>query len=100
MTEPSQAHIDRARELGLSFDPSDTSDEELSRAIATYERVYIEAMTENAGRDTDTPTERRKMLGVWTQRDEEEAKEAAERRRMFGSRRIPPGSIDDVRNPG
>ncbi|WP_313882836.1 hypothetical protein [Mycobacteroides abscessus] len=39
MTEPSQAHIDRARELGLSFDPSDTSDEELSRAIATYERV-------------------------------------------------------------
>lgn len=34
MTEPSQAHIDRARELGLSFDPSDTSDEELSRAIA------------------------------------------------------------------
>lgn len=71
MTEPSQAHIDRARELGLSLDPSDTSDEELSRAIATYERVYIEAMTQ-------------KQSGV----------EPTERRRMFG-----PGSIDDVRNP-
>lgn len=71
MTEPSQAHIDRARELGLSFDPSDTSDEELSRAIATYERVYIEAMTEKR------------------------SVEPTERRRMFG-----PTSIDDVRNPG
>lgn len=71
MTDPSQAHIDRARELGLSFDPSDTSDEELSRAIATYERVYIEAMTQ-------------KRSGV----------EPTERRRLFG-----PGSIDDVRNP-
>lgn len=71
MTEPSQAHIDRARELGLSFDPSDTSDEELSRAIATYERVYIEAMVEK--RSTE-PTERRRMFG--------------------------PTSIDDVRNPG
>lgn len=71
MTEPSQAHIDRARELGLSFDPSDTSDEELSRAIATYERVYIEAMTEKR------------------------SVEPSERRRMFG-----PTSIDDVRNPG
>lgn len=71
MTEPSQAHIDRARELGLSFDPADTSDEELSRAIATYERVYIEAMTEKR------------------------SVEPAERRRMFG-----PTSIDDVRNPG
>lgn len=71
MTEPSQAHIDRARELGLSFDPSDTSDEELSRAIATYERVYIESMTEKR------------------------SVEPTERRRMFG-----PTSIDDVRNPG
>lgn len=71
VTEPSQAHIDRARELGLSFDPSDTSDEELSRAIATYERVYIEAMTEKR------------------------SVEPSERRRMFG-----PTSIDDVRNPG
>lgn len=71
MTEPSQAHIDRARELGLSFDPSDTSDEELSRAIATYERVYIEAMVEKR------------------------SVEPTERRRMFG-----PTSIDDVRNPG
>lgn len=71
MTEPSQAHIDRARELGLSFDPSDTSDEELSRAIATYERVYIEAMVEKR------------------------SVEPTERRRMFG-----PGSIDDVRNQG
>lgn len=71
MTEPSQAHIDRARELGLSFDPSDTSDEELSRAIATYERVYIEAMTEKR------------------------SVEPSERRRMFG-----PTSIDDVRNTG
>ncbi|SLI14132.1 Uncharacterised protein [Mycobacteroides abscessus subsp. massiliense] len=71
MTEPSQAHIDRARELGLSFDPSDTSDEELSRAIATYERVYIEAMVEKR------------------------SVEPSERRRMFG-----PTSIDDVRNPG
>lgn len=70
MTEPSQAHIDRARELGLSFDPSDTSDEELSRAIATYERVYIESMTEKR------------------------SVEPSERRRMFG-----PTSIDDVRNP-
>lgn len=71
MTEPSQAHIDRARELGLSFDPATTSDEELSRAIATYERVYIEAMTEKR------------------------SVEPSERRRMFG-----PTSIDDVRNPG
>lgn len=71
VTEPSQAHIDRARELGLSFDPSDTSDEELSRAIATYERVYIEAMVE------------------------ERSVEPSERRRMFG-----PTSIDDVRNTG
>lgn len=71
VTEPSQAHIDRARELGLSFDPSDTSDEELSRAIATYEQVYIEAMTEKR------------------------SVEPSERRRMFG-----PTSIDDVRNPG
>ncbi|SKY30926.1 Uncharacterised protein [Mycobacteroides abscessus subsp. massiliense] len=71
MTEPSQAHIDRARELGLSFDPSDTSDEELSRAIATYERVYIEAMIEK--------------IRV----------EPTERRRMFG-----PTSIEDVRNSG
>ncbi|SIF59306.1 Uncharacterised protein [Mycobacteroides abscessus subsp. abscessus] len=71
MTEPSQAHIDRARELGLSFDPSDTSDEELSRAIATYERVYIESMVEKR------------------------SVEPSERRRMFG-----PTSIDDVRNPG
>lgn len=71
MTEPSQAHIDRARELGLSFDPSDTSDEELSRAIATYERVYIEAMVEKR---SVAPSERRRMFG--------------------------PASIDDVRNPG
>lgn len=71
MTEPSQPHIDRARELGLSFDPSDTSDEELSRAIATYERVYIESMVEKR------------------------SVEPSERRRMFG-----PTSIDDVRNPG
>lgn len=71
MTEPSQAHIDRARELGLSFDPADTSDEELSQAIATYERVYIEAMVEKR------------------------SVEPSERRRMFG-----PTSIDDVRNPG
>lgn len=71
MTEPSQAHIDRARELGLSFDPSDTSDEELSRAIATYERVYIEAMVEKR------------------------SVEPSERRLTFG-----PTSIDDVRNPG
>lgn len=75
MTEPSQAHIDRARELRLSFDPSDTSDEELSRAIATYERVYIEAMTEKQRRlEAEGPTERRRLFG--------------------------PGSIDDVRNPG
>lgn len=71
MTEPSQVHIDRAREIGLSFDPSDTSDEELSRAIATYERVYIEAMAEKR------------------------SVEPSERRLMFG-----PTSIDDVRNPG
>lgn len=71
MTEPSQANIDRACELGLSFDPATTSDEELSRAIATYERVYIEAMTEKR------------------------SVEPSERRRMFG-----PTSIDDVRNPG
>ncbi|QSM03917.1 hypothetical protein PROPHIGD91-2_64 [Mycobacterium phage prophiGD91-2] len=71
MTEPSQAHIDRARELGLSFDPSDTSDEELSRAIATYERVYIESMSEKR------------------------SVEPTDRRRLFG-----PDSIDDVRNPG
>lgn len=90
MTEPSQDLIDRAREIGLSFDPTTTSDDELRSAIATYERVYIEAMTENVARDTDTPTERRKMLGCWTQRDEEEAKEAAARRQIFGSGRIPP----------
>lgn len=71
MTEPSQAHIDRARELGLSFDPATTSDEELSQAIATYERVYIESMVEKC------------------------SVEPTERRRMFG-----PTSIDDVRNPG
>lgn len=90
MTDPSQASIDRARELGLTFDPANVTDEELRSAIATYERVYIEAMSENAARDTDTPTERRKMLGCWTQRDEDEAKEAAARRRMFGSHQIPP----------
>lgn len=90
MTEPSQDLIDRAREIGLSFDPATTSDDELRRAIATYERVYIEAMAEKAAADTDTPTERRKMLGCWTQRDEEEAEAAAHRRRIFGSDRIPP----------
>lgn len=73
MTEPSRAHIDRARELGLTFDLTKTSDEELGRAIATYERVYIEAMAQKQS-DSAEPTERRRMFG--------------------------PASIDDVRNPG
>ncbi len=86
MTEPSQDLIDRAREIGLSFDPTTTSDDELRSAIATYERVYIEAMAQKAAADTEKAqraSEHRKTLGWWSPLDDvEDAK------------------IDDVRNPG
>ena len=78
MTE-CQELIDRALEIGLSFNESQVSDEELSRAIATYERVYAEAMAEKAAEeasesrepgDARRATERRKTLGLWSEHDE------------------------------
>ncbi|WP_157897268.1 hypothetical protein [Mycobacteroides franklinii] len=72
VTEPSQASIDRAREIGLSFNESQVTDEELRSAIATYERVYVQQMAEKRSGSV----------------------ESTERRQMFG-----PASMDEVRNP-
>lgn len=70
MTER-QELIDRALEIGLSFNESQVSDEELSRAIATYERVYAEAMAEKSPEKAQCATERRKTLGLWSAHDEQ-----------------------------
>ncbi|QQG96204.1 hypothetical protein HBE99_04490 [Mycobacteroides chelonae] len=74
MTEPSrQELIDRALEIGLSFNESQVSDEELSRAITTYERVYAEAVAEKTcdSEKAQCATERRKTLGLWSAHDEQ-----------------------------
>lgn len=75
-TEPTrQELIDRAREIGLSFNESQVSDEELCGAISTYERVYAQAVAEKAAEDAAEKrdpekarcaTERRKTLGLWS----------------------------------